>query len=118
MSGWREPTRGSSSNSSFPADSIRAYHIYFPDPWPKKRHHKRRLVNREFIAEIERSLMTGGRLWIATDHVEYFEVMLEVLKAFPQLRDVEAEWEGVPTNYEEKYLARGVGINRKVVELA
>ena len=101
-----------------PAGSIRAYHIYFPDPWPKKRHHKRRLVNREFIAEIERSLTTGGRLWIATDHVEYFEVMLEVLKAFPQLREVEAEWEGVPTNYEEKYLARGVGINRKVVELA
>ncbi len=101
-----------------PADSIKAYHIYFPDPWPKNRHHKRRLINSEFIAEIERTLIPGGRLWMATDHVEYFEVMLEVLGKFPRLRAVEAEWEGVPTNYEEKYQARGMVINRQVVELA
>ena len=101
-----------------PADSINACHIYFPDPWPKKRHHKRRLVNSGFIAEIERTLIPGGRLWMATDHDEYFGVMLEVLGEFPRLRGVDAEWEGVPTNYEEKYLARGRVINRKVVELA
>lgn len=97
--------------------SLAALHVYFPDPWPKKRHHKRRLFNREFLHETERVLQTGGRLWLATDHGDYFAAMLEVLQESRRLRLVEgAEWEGAQTNYEVKYLERGIEINRRVFE--
>ena len=58
-----------------PSRSVSAYHIYFPDPWPKKRHHKRRLFDIEFLSEVERTLVQGGRLWLATDFGEYFDKM-------------------------------------------
>lgn len=56
---------------------------YFPDPWPKKRHHKRRLVQPEFAALVARKLKSGGRLQLATDWLEYAEHMLAVLSANP-----------------------------------
>ena len=99
-----------------PEKSVNAYHIYFPDPWPKKRHHKRRLFNREFLSEVERTLVPGGRLWLATDFGEYFDVMVEVLAQSHSMREVEAEWVGAKTNYEEKYLAVGKPIYRRVLE--
>lgn len=101
-----------------PSSSVQAFHLYFPDPWPKKRHHKRRLFNAGFLAEVERALEPGGRLWLATDHEEYFQVMVEVLRANPRFWVVEAGWEGVKTNYEEKYLTAGKPICRRVVEKA
>tara|TARA_Y100001934_G_scaffold62885_1_gene78095 strand:+ start:316 stop:927 length:612 start_codon:yes stop_codon:yes gene_type:complete len=101
-----------------PEKSVNAYHIYFPDPWPKKRHHKRRLFNREFLSEVERTLVPGGRLWLATDFGEYFDVMDEVLAQSHSMREVEAEWVGAKTNYEEKYLAVGKPIYRRVLEFA
>lgn len=99
------------------SESLAAVHVYFPDPWPKKRHHKRRLFNREFLHEVERVLHTGGRLWLATDHADYFAAMQEVLQESRCLRTVqEAQWEGAKTNYEVKYIERGVEINRHVLE--
>lgn len=98
------------------ADSLQAIHIYFPDPWPKKRHHKRRLFNEGFLREVERSLKVGGRLWLATDYAEYFEVMLEVLAGSRCLMEVEEEWPGVKTNYEEKYMVQGKAIYRRILE--
>jgi tRNA (guanine-N7-)-methyltransferase len=98
-------------------DSTHAVHIYFPDPWPKKRHYKRRLVNPAFVAEIARILSPGGRLWLATDHLDYFQAMEEALSTCSRLRQTEEiEWDGVRTNYEDKFLARGVKINRMVLE--
>ena len=97
-----------------PSASVQAYHIYFPDPWPKKRHHKRRLFNAEFLADVERTLQEGGLLWLATDHGEYFEVVEEVLAASKCLAEVAVEWPGVKTNYEEKYVTKGKFIHRKV----
>ena len=97
--------------------SVRAIHIYFPDPWPKKRHHKRRLLDDAFLAEAERVLTPGGRLWLATDHDGYFESILEVLERFRDLLvPVEAEWEGVSTNYEDKFVGQGKPIHRRVLE--
>ncbi|HOJ59865.1 MAG TPA: tRNA (guanosine(46)-N7)-methyltransferase TrmB [bacterium] len=52
--------------------SIQAYHVYFPDPWPKDRHHKRRLFHPRFIEKMALSLAPGGRLHLKTDHGEYF----------------------------------------------
>ena len=99
-----------------PAASVQAYHIYFPDPWPKKRHHKRRLINGAFLREVERTLETGGQLWLATDFADYFEVMLEVLDTSSVLDEINVEWLGARTNYEDKYLALGKPIYRRVLK--
>ena len=97
--------------------SVRAIHVYFPDPWPKKRHHKRRLLDEAFLAEVERVLQPGGRLWLATDHDGYFESILEILDRFRDLlAPVEAVWEGVSTNYEDKFVGQGRAIHRRVLE--
>ena len=97
-----------------PASSIAAYHIYFPDPWPKKRHHKRRLFDPPFVAELERTLAEDGKLWLATDHREYFEVILAATEASKDLAQVQAQWPEIATNYEAKYLALGKPIHRRV----
>jgi tRNA (guanine-N7-)-methyltransferase len=99
-----------------PSASVQVIYVLFPDPWPKARHHKRRLINAAFIAEVERVLQPGGRLWLATDHMEYFEAMCDVLAVSDILRPVAAEWTGARTNYEEKYLTQGKPINRRMVE--
>src|SRR5438094_4030404 len=64
-----------------PPESISVLHIYFPDPWPKKRHHKRRLIQPPFLELVQRILTPTGRLQIVTDHQEYFEQIEAVVKA-------------------------------------
>jgi tRNA (guanine-N7-)-methyltransferase len=68
--------------------SLAAIHLFFPDPWPKKRHHKRRLVQPDFAALAARKLASGGHLHAATDWADYAEQMLEVLSGEPQLARV------------------------------
>jgi tRNA (guanine-N7-)-methyltransferase len=63
--------------------SLAGARIYFPDPWPKKRHHKRRIIQPAFVAELARCLAPGGTLHLATDWQPYAEHMLEVLAASP-----------------------------------
>lgn len=70
------------------AGSIAEIRIFFPDPWPKKRHHKRRLVQPGFVALLARCLQPGGRLWLATDWEPYADWMLEVLEREPLLRNL------------------------------
>lgn len=92
-------------------------HIYHPDPWPKKRHHKRRLIQAPFVAAAVEALVPGGRLAIQTDHAEYFEQIQEVLRGEPRLTEVafDVPEAGVvdgriATNYEIKYLKEGRSI--------
>ena len=66
-------------------DTIDAIHIFFPDPWHKKRHHKRRLIQPEFIHLVTRLLRPGGYLHLATDWEPYAAHMLEVLNASPEM---------------------------------
>lgn len=68
-----------------PADCVSAVHVYFPDPWWKKRHRKRRVMNERFAAQIERVLATAGRLHFWTDVEEYFQVTLELLAQHTKL---------------------------------
>jgi tRNA (guanine-N7-)-methyltransferase len=68
--------------------SLAGVHIYFPDPWPKARHHKRRLVAAPFIALLASRIAAGGYLHCATDWQHYAEQMLAVLSAEPQLVNV------------------------------
>ena len=98
------------------SDCARAVHVYFPDPSPKKRHHKRRLLDDTFLEEVHRILEPSGRLWIATDHDEYFGSILEVLGGLrDRFQPVEAAWEGARTNYEDKFLRRGQSIHRRIL---
>lgn len=64
-----------------PADSLFAVHVYFPDPWWKKRHHKRRVLNEPFLADVYRTLVPTGRLHFWTDVQEYFDATLELIAA-------------------------------------
>src|SRR5206468_8346939 len=89
--------------------SVQAVHVYFPDPWWKKRHHKRRVWTPEFAADCERVLRPGGWLHAATDVEEYYRHIRELLDARPGLRLVTAaEQAGPPapeellTNFERK----------------
>jgi len=64
---------------SIPADSLAAVHVYFPDPWWKKRHKKRRVLNEEFLRDVQRTLAPGGRLHFWTDVEEYFQTTLALI---------------------------------------
>src|SRR5579859_832614 len=61
--------------------SLSVLHIYFPDPWPKARHRKRRLIQEPFVRQVERVLRQGGRLQVVTDHQDYFEQIEAVVKS-------------------------------------
>lgn len=90
--------------------------IFFPDPWPKKKHHKRRLIQPGFVALIVAALAPGGRLHLATDWAEYAEQMRAVCAAEPLLRNVHADepdgwaprppWRGV-TKFESRARVEG-----------
>ena len=72
-------------------NSLDGVHIFFPDPWHKKRHHKRRLIQAEFVKLLCTKLKIGGYLHVATDWQEYAEWVLEVLNAEPQLQNTAAK---------------------------
>ena len=92
--------------------SVDCFHIYFPDPWPKQRHHKRRLLQESTMDLLVRCLKPGGEIRMATDHADYFEQMQRVSLAYhTQLARIEftrpsgAEaGELTGTNYERKYI--------------
>ncbi len=81
-----------------PAGSLDSMLVLFPDPWHKKRHHKRRLVNPDFAALAASRLRRGGTLQLATDWEPYAEAMLEVLNAAAGLRNRAADRRFVPRN--------------------
>ena len=64
-----------------PDNSLQGIYVWFPDPWPKKRHHKRRLIQRSFLALVSPKLLADGRLHLATDWMDYANQMLEVLES-------------------------------------
>ena len=68
-----------------PPDALAGIHVFFPDPWPKTRHQKRRLIQPPFVRLLASRLVPGGYLHMATDWQEYAEQMLEVLSAEPSL---------------------------------
>jgi tRNA (guanine-N7-)-methyltransferase len=98
--------------SLFPARTISRFHLYFPDPWPKRKHQRRRLVQEDFIEGIGQALRPGGDLWIKTDHEEYFQQITAVARNSTL---EPAEWSNEPyppTNFEEEYLQQNKPIYR------
>ncbi|ASQ46944.1 tRNA (guanosine(46)-N7)-methyltransferase TrmB [Legionella clemsonensis] len=76
---------------SLAKDSLAGLQIFFPDPWPKKRHHKRRLIQPEFIKVVLERIKTGGFIHCATDWQEYAEHMLNVLSNEPALQNIQKD---------------------------
>jgi tRNA (guanine-N7-)-methyltransferase len=93
-----------------PPHSAAALHIYFPDPWPKKRHHKNRLVNGSFPALARAALAPGGTVFLRTDDGDYFKQMTEVFGADKNFKEIEtpAELAGLLTDFERDFNARGI----------
>jgi tRNA (guanine-N7-)-methyltransferase len=90
--------------------SLAGLHVYFPDPWPKMRHHKRRLFTPAFVAAAARALVPGGLLRVASDHRDYWAAIEEALAAeplFARLSEQETGPWASGTNYELKFAASG-----------
>ena len=95
-----------------PAGSVTAFHLLFPDPWPKRRHHRRRAFTREFLLAIHRALTAGGLFHVATDHADYFSQIERVIAA-TDIFAISREQNDFPSSsFEQKYLARGLSIHR------
>ncbi len=91
-----------------PDASIAELHIYFPDPWPRKKEQKRRIIRPDVLHEIRRVLVDGGSAIYVTDHQEYFEVAAPLIEAeFRAERRIPGPDDPPRTNYEAKYRAEG-----------
>jgi tRNA (guanine-N7-)-methyltransferase len=97
----------------FPKESISRFHLSFPDPWPKRRHHVRRVIDRDFFGALWSALVADGEVRIKTDHDGYFQQIVSVAEE-PRLWHL-LDWidEGYPiTNFEQDFLARNSPIHR------
>jgi tRNA (guanine-N7-)-methyltransferase len=95
--------------------SLDGIHIFFPDPWPKKKHHKRRLIQPALVAKLTRKLKPGGYLHLATDWEHYAEQMLEVLSGEASLANSAQDYSPRPqyrplTKFEKRGLRLGHGV--------
>lgn len=96
-------------------DSLAGVHVFFPDPWHKKRHNKRRLIQPEFVKKLAEHLRPGGYIHCATDWQPYAEQMLEVLSAEPLLRNAAVGYAPKPeyrplTKFENRGIKLGHGV--------
>ncbi len=100
------------------SDSIDVVHVYFPDPWPKKKHLKRRLFIPEFCQALARVLVEGGKVYVSTDHEEYYQMIRTNLLAVDKFEECgfgSPVGSDVLTNYEDKWRRMGRDIWRLAV---
>lgn len=98
-------------------NSIDGFHIYFPDPWPKKRHHKRRIIQADFIKLLAQKLKPNGYIHLATDWEEYATWMLEILNQEPSIKNASNDNTFIPrpefrplTKFENRGINLGHGV--------
>ena len=102
-----------------PPSSVTALHIYFPDPWPKRRHRHHRLINERFPALAAKVLVPRGRVYLRTDDSDYFSQMGDVFHHTPQFNEIETppELAAILTDFERDFTARGICTLRAAFEL-
>ena len=96
-----------------PDGSLQRINLYFPDPWPKKKHHKRRLISPSFLDVLATRLKAGGLIHVATDWAHYAEEIEELFSTRTDYEQTEA-----PSRPKTKYEARGVRLGHNVTDLA
>jgi tRNA (guanine-N7-)-methyltransferase len=103
-----------------PKKSASALHVYFPDPWPKRRHRKNRLINERFPELARAALAPGGAVYLRTDDADYFAQMRAVFEACPAFaeRPTPPPLSEVLTDFEREFLARGITTLRLAWQLA
>ncbi len=96
-----------------------ALHIYFPDPWPKKKHRRHRLINEEFPALARRTLSLGGMVYLRTDDPDYFAQMREVFDAAKEFKQAETPLglAEITTDFERSFNAQGIPTLRAAYQL-
>ncbi|PIT44363.1 tRNA (guanosine(46)-N7)-methyltransferase TrmB [Snodgrassella alvi] len=105
-------------NNMLSNNTLHGIHIFFPDPWHKKRHHKRRLIQIPFIEQLLPKLQKNGYIHLATDWQEYAEQMLEVLTSFSELQNTATDFATTPAyRPETKFEARGKRLGHNVWDL-
>jgi tRNA (guanine-N7-)-methyltransferase len=102
-----------------PPQSASALHVYFPDPWPKKRHRKNRLINEHFPALARAALAPGGVVFLRTDDADYFEQMNEVFGAEDFFRKIPSppELTEIVTDFERGFNAQGIPTLRSAYQV-
>ena len=97
-----------------PPACVETFYLLFPDPWPKRRHWRRRIVNDIFLRAISHALVSRGTLCIATDHVDYFDKIKEISRANPDFAAVDfADIDFPQTKFERKFRAKHATIYRR-----
>jgi len=102
-----------------PAHSVTALHIYFPDPWPKRKHRRNRLIHEQFPAAAREALAPGGVVYLRTDDRDYFEQMIGVFGMASDYRSVETPpvLATLLTDFEKEFQARGIETLRGAYQL-
>ncbi len=102
-----------------PPQSMSAIHVYFPDPWPKRKHRKNRLINPQFAVLAARVLKPNCVVWLRTDDLDYFQQMTEVFgdNEFFEKVETPEELSIVITDFERGFQARGVSTQRAAYRL-
>jgi tRNA (guanine-N7-)-methyltransferase len=99
-----------------PENSVTAFHVMFPDPWPKRRHAPRRLLTETFFGSIHRALVPNGTARIATDETEYFRQVTRLVSASPLFALVADAAAGNPmSKFEKRFTEQGLTIHRLVL---
>jgi tRNA (guanine-N7-)-methyltransferase len=95
-------------------DSVSVYYIFFPDPWPKRKHHKRRLFSESFLDSIHKTLTADGVINVATDHLAYFDVIYEILSGDSRFKEIETfePEDHERTGFEVMFIGQGLKIGR------
>jgi tRNA (guanine-N7-)-methyltransferase len=103
-----------------PPHAAAALHIYFPDPWPKKKHRRHRLINETFPALARAALAPGGKIFLRTDDADYFQQMNEVFDTAKEFETIETPLDlaEIVTDFERDFNAQGIPTLRAARQLA
>jgi tRNA (guanine-N7-)-methyltransferase len=94
-----------------PAGSVETFYLLFPDPWPKRRHHRRRLVTPDFLSSIHTGLKKNGIIYIATDHLDYFEKIKAIARSNPGFAIADVDVDLPPSGFGIIFLQKGAPIH-------
>ncbi len=94
-----------------PAGSVETFYLLFPDPWPKRRHHRRRIVTQDFLNRVHTALEKSGVIYIATDHLDYFGKINEIARSTSGFAIAKLDVELPPSGFELIFRQKGAPIH-------